>query len=380
MKTYPTKLLFVFITCVFLSTITQAQKNNSHVTIGKKHIITSTVIQEERVIQIYTPDGYSESTQKYPVLYILDGQQYFLSGVGLLKSIRIPRAIPEMIVVGISDNEASRWTWFGDEKEKFSSFLIDELIPFVNSNYRTNEERVIFGWEGAAYYASELLLKHPEAFNGAILSNGGYASKDMLNAFDANKARYLYMANSKRDIYNISYTQEFHETLKKHSPEHLIWKYDLFNDEIHESLAHLALYKGLKFYYHNYNSLVFESIQQYIDLGEMDYLKTYFKERGKRFGFDSSIDNSTKNSLIWLAWNRDNFEYFKFFVNEFKDVLKTKRYDSAYWQYRFGQFYLKHKDYTNAIKYFNAGLTKYPNSKFEKQIKEGLIEAKSKKA
>ncbi|WP_298758304.1 alpha/beta hydrolase-fold protein [uncultured Psychroserpens sp.] len=371
------RLLYVFITCSFLTTICLAQENNSQITIGINHIIKSSNLNEERVIQIYTPDGYSESEQNYPVLYILDGQQYFLSGVSIQEALRTPREIPNMIVVGITDNESSRWTWFGDEKEKFSNFLIDELLPFINSNYKTNKEHIIFGWEGAAYYTSELILKHPEVFNGAIISNGGYASKEIVKDFNTTKATYLYMANSKKDIYNIGYTEEFHKVLKEHNPKNLIWKYDLHNDEIHESLAHLALYKGLKFYYHNYNSLAFESIQQYIELGGMDYLNTYFNERAKRFGGDGTIDNSTKNGLIWLAWNRDNFEYFNLFMTEFKDVLTTKRYDSAYWQNRFGQFYLKHKDYQNAIKYFNIGLTKYPNSRFEKQMKEGLIDAKS---
>ncbi|WP_298511572.1 alpha/beta hydrolase-fold protein [uncultured Kordia sp.] len=373
------KLLFTFITCSMLTTLCLAQENSSKITVGTSYSIESTILNEKRVIQVYTPDGYSASKQQYPVLYILDGQQYFLSGVGLLKSIRSPRAIPEMIVVGITDNESSRWTWFGDEKEKFSRFLIDEVIPFVKANYSTNEERVIFGWEGGAYYASELLLTHPEIFNGAILSNGGYASKEMLKDFTTDKATYLYMANSKKDIYNIDYTEEFHEILKENSPKNLVWNYDLHNNEVHESLAHLALYKGLKFYYHNYNSLVFESIQQYIDLGGMEYLTSYFKGRSERFGFDNTIDNSTKNALIWLAWKRDRFEYFKLFMTEFKDVLTTKRYDSAYWQHRFGQFYLKHKDYPNAIKYFNTGLSKYPNSRFEKQMKEGLMEAKNRK-
>lgn len=371
------KSLFVFIACSFLTFICLAQENGSQITIGTTYTITSTSLNEEVAVQVYTPDGYSKSEKKYPVLFILDGQHYFLSAVGIQKAIREPRAIPEMIVVGITINEAFRWTWFGDEKEKFSIFLMDEVLPFVTSKYKTNKEHIIFGWEAAAYYVSELLLKHPEVFNGGIATNGGYASKEIVKDFSATKATYLYMANSKKDVYNIAETEEFHTILKEYSPQNLLWKYDLYNDEVHESLAHLALYKGLKFYYHNYNSLAFESIQQYVDLGGMEYLTRYFKERGERFGGDGTIDHNTKNGLIWLAWNRDNFEYFKQFMVEFKDVLVTKRYASAYWQNRFGQFYLKHKDYPNAIKYFNAGLSKYPNSNFEKQMKEGLAKAKS---
>lgn len=165
--------------------------------------------------------------------------------------------------------------------------------------------------------------------------------------------------------------------MKKNDPKHLIWKYELFKDEVHETLGHLAMYKGIKYYYHNYDALVFESIQQYIDMGGIPYIKSFLKEREERFGRDDSIYESTQNSLIWLGLNRNNFEYFNIFMTEFADVLSTERYASAYWQNRLAQFYLKHNDYKNAIKYFENGIDKYPNTEFQKPMKEGLKKAKS---
>jgi len=373
------KSTFIFILCTALNIVCLGQESGSFITIGVNHIIKSSVLNEDRIIQIYTPEGYSSSKQKYPVLYILDGQWYFISGVAVQKAIHQPRIIPEMIIVGINTSNPLRRTLFGDESEKFTDFLMNEVVHYMESNYRTSNERLIFGWEDAAYYISELILGKRNNFNGAIISDGGYASEDLVKGFSSDKDVYLFMANSKKDIYYIGSTDAFYEILKSSAPQNLIWKYSLFNDEVHESLAHLAIYKGLKYYYHNYNSPVFESIQQYSDLGEMDYLTTYFKKRAKRFGFDSQIDYNTKNMLIWLAWKRNNFEYFDFFMTEFEEVLTTQRYASAYWQNRFGQFYLKHKDYENAIKYFKVGLTKYPNSKFEKQMQKGLMTAKNHK-
>ncbi|MDG3581164.1 alpha/beta hydrolase-fold protein [Galbibacter pacificus] len=374
------RLLFAFVSCLFFDTLSLAQESGTHINIGVNHVIKSSILKEDRVIQIYTPDGYSGSKQKYPVLYILDGQWYFLSGVAIQKAFHnSPRAIPEMIVVGINTSNPLRRKLFGTESEKFTDFLMNEVIYYIESNYRINEERVIFGWEDAAYYISGLILEKGNVFDGAIISDGGYATEDQVNGFASKKDVYLFMANSKKDIYYIDSTEAFHEILKEASPERLIWKYDLFNDEVHESLAHLAIYKGLKYYYYNYNSPVFKSIQEYVDLGGMDYLTAYFKKRAKRFDFDDQIDNDTKNMLIWLAWKRNNFEYFNFFMTKFEDVLATQRYASAYWQNRLGQFYLKHNDYENAIKYFNAGLTRYPNSKFEEQMQKGLTVAKDKK-
>ena len=373
------KPLITFVIFSFVHILGYAQESNSLIHIGIHHTIKSSALNQDRTIQIYTPEGYSDSTEDYPVLYVLDGQWFFLSGVAIQKALRAPGAVPEMIVVGINNSNPLRRKLFGDEYEKFTDFLINEVIYYVDSNYRTNKERVIFGWEAAAYYISELILDKSDVFNGAIITDGGYASEDSVKKFSSDKDIYLFMANSRKDIYYIGSTEAFHEILKKNDPENLIWKYSLFDDEVHETLAHLAIYKGLRYYYHNYDSLVFESIQQYIDSGGMDYLTAYFKKRAIRFGGDDGIDDSTKNGLIWLAWNRDDFEYFNIFMTEFKDVLTTKRYASAYWQNRFGQFYLKHNDYPNAIKYFNTGLAQYPNSNFEQEMSQGLLEAKSKK-
>jgi len=371
------KRLIIVLTCCFLSINISAQVENSEINIGVHHTIKSSILNQDREIQIYLPDSYIDTDQSYPVLYILDGQWFFSSGVAIQKALRTPGALPEMIVIGIKNTNPLRRTLFGDENEKFTDFLKNEVVQYIDSNYRTTQERLIFGWEAAAYYISELVLKENNIFSGAIITDGGYAEEDLVKAFRSEKAVYLFMANSRKDIYNIGSTDAFYEILKMNEPKNLIWKYELFNDEVHKSLAYLAMYKGLKFYYHNYESPTIESIQQYKDLGGMDYLTTFSKERAKRFGGDGNIDDDAKNRLIWLAFNRNNFEYFNFFMTEFADVLSTKRYASAYWQNRFGQFYLQHKDYPNAIKYFNAGLTTYPNSDFEAEMKQGLSDAKS---
>ena len=368
--------LIIVLAYFLLSNNISAQVENSDIIIGVNHTFKSSILNQDRTIQIYVPDSYKDTDQSYPVLYILDGQWYFSSGVSIQKALRTPGAIPEMIVVGINSSNPLRRTLFGDENGIFTNFLKNEVVQYIDSNYRTTEERVIFGWEAAAYYISGLILKEGNIFSGAIITDGGYASDELVKGFSSEKAVYLFMANSKKDIYYISSSDAFYELLKSNKPENLIWTYDLFNDEVHESLGHLAIFKGLRYYYHNYDSLVFESIQQYVDAGGIDYLTTYFKDRAKRFGGDGNIDDSTKNGLIWLAWNRNNLEYFDFFMTEFEDVLNTKRYASAYWQNRFGQFYLKHNDYENAIKYFNTGLTTYPNSNLETKMKKGLNEAK----
>jgi len=374
------KSLFIFIMCCAIINTCIAQENNSNITIGTNHVIKSSILNQDRTLQIYTPNGYSESKEDYPVLYLLDGQRFFANGVAIQKSTIAPAQIPEMIVVGINSTPALRYTLFDDQSTKYTAFIRNEVISYIDANFRTTEERIIFGWEAAAFYVSEVILREKDMFSGAIVANGGSASEEIVKDFNADKEIYLYIANSRKDIFTISESDTFNDLLKKNNPKNLKWKYELFNDEVHQTIPYLAMYKGISYYYHNFPGLIFESIPAYIDAGGISYLKSYFKERANRFGGEGKIQNSTKNRLIWLAWHRNNFEYFNFFMEEFKDVLKTKRYASAYWQNRFGQFYLKHNDYQNAIKYFNAGLTKYPNSNFEEEMQQGMIEAKSRKS
>ncbi len=334
-------------------------------------------MNQTKEIQVYVPESYTDSIKlDYPVLYLLDGQRFFTNGVAIQKSLRSPIALPEMIVVGVKSSQSTRRTLFGDGK-KYTSFLKNEVISFIDSNYRTTKDRMVFGWEAAAYYISKMIIQEKELFSAAIVTDGGLASEKTIEEFRSDKEIYLYIANSKKDIYYVKSTEKFNERLEQIKPKNLRWKYELFNDQVHQSMPHLALYKGLQYYYHNYDALVFESIQAYVNAGGIPHLKSFFKERAKRFGGDGQIDESTKNSLIWLARDHDNFKYFSFFMEEFKEVLSTKRYDSASWKYRLGQFYLKHKDYKNAIHFFEIGLREYPNSRFDEQMKKGLKEAKN---
>lgn len=335
------------------------------INIGKSYTINSEVLEQERKIQVYLPAGYQDSKQEYPVLYILDGQWFFTNGVAIQHSLRAPSRLPEMIVVGIQNQNPLRRTLFWEERGQFLSFLEIEVNAFIHKNFRASTDRILFGWEAGAAFACYAILHPKSLFSAAIVTNGAYADEEMVDAFSRLKTpspKNLFIANSRKDIYSIDNSTSMVDLLTEKGLSHLTWEYREFNNEVHESLPFLALYHGLNHYYHNYKSLVFGSIQEYNDLGGLTYLKDYYQKRGERFGFPTDIDDSAKNSLIWLAWKRDNFEAFALFMTEFEDVLSTRRYDSAYWQNRFAQFYLKHNDLERAIYFFNQGISKYPEA------------------
>ncbi|WP_420318968.1 alpha/beta hydrolase-fold protein [Ekhidna sp.] len=337
--------------------------------------VPSQSLKSQENIQVYLPQSYHEGNRKYPVLYILDGQWFFLNGVAIQETLRGDGLLSEMIVVGLDFKSRSYHdSLHFNHWDALSTYIQEELTAYVDQTYRTTFERVVFGWENPSFMVSEFLFKKDPVFTGFILSNGGYVTQEMLEQFNRyeGKRLYLYIANSKKDIYTIESSGELEETLTAQSVKNLEWTYELFNEETHESLAYTSLYQGLRFYYHNYSSKVFSGTKEFYDEGGLPGLQAYFKARSERFGMEPEIDASTKNSLIWLAWKQDDFSSFQLFMTKFKDVLSTPRYASAYWQNRFGQYYLKNNDAANAIEYFNNGIKQYPDPEYLTVMHAGL--------
>jgi predicted alpha/beta superfamily hydrolase len=338
---------------------------NTQKTIGEIFTMSSKVLDQNRRIQVYLPPSYQQSSKQYPVLYVLDGQWHFVNAVAIQQSLRVPNTLPEMIVVGIVNSEPLRRSMFGEQREEFQQYLANDLLPFIDKKFRTSQDRLLFGWEMGAFFTTFSIFHDKQLFSGAISTNGGDISDEEINRFNDIKMeskKYLYIANSIKDIYTVQYTDKLSKQLNAKAVNNLNWHYQKFNDETHETLPYVSMYQGLKYYYNDFDTLSFSSIDEYIKLGGMDYLTQYFAKRGERFGFPMGISNDTKNNLIWLAWNRNNYEYFDQFMTVFKDVLTTKRYDSAYWQNRFGRFYLKHGNLEASKDYFTKAIIKFPDA------------------
>src|SRR4051812_6306630 len=77
--------------------------------IGETHVIKSTVLNEDRALNIYLPNGYDKS-KKYPVIYLLDGSmdEDFIHIVGLVQFFRLQMKMPDFIVVGIGNVDRRR--------------------------------------------------------------------------------------------------------------------------------------------------------------------------------------------------------------------------------------------------------------------------------
>ena len=104
--------LFLGITLSLFSYFSSAQEV-SDFSIGDRITMHSEILDEERVLNVYLPYGYSpDSSKTYPVIYLLDGSAYedFIHVAGIVQfgSYSWINMIPETIVVGIENVNRNR--------------------------------------------------------------------------------------------------------------------------------------------------------------------------------------------------------------------------------------------------------------------------------
>lgn len=148
--------------------------------IGIRDSLLSTQLNEKREFSIYLPPNYYTSkTQEFPVLYILDGDYNFRYVSGLLElEGGISERIPQMILVAISGKGSETYrknckpSIEGVEDkgnaEDVVKFLTKELIPYINSHYKTNNFNILSGHSVGGIFVINTALNHPQLFDQYI--------------------------------------------------------------------------------------------------------------------------------------------------------------------------------------------------------------------
>ena len=147
--------------------------------------IKSAVLEENRKLNIYLPEGYSPDTAAtYPVIYLLDGSanEDFIHVVGIVQFLTMIESMPKSIVVGIANVDRRRDFTFPasieQDKKKypttgssanFMTFIEKELQPFIQKKYKTNTVKTIIGQSLGGLFATQVLLKKPDLFDNYII-------------------------------------------------------------------------------------------------------------------------------------------------------------------------------------------------------------------
>lgn len=166
------------------------------------HDFQSRVFENTRTLRVLLPDGYDAAenrNRRYPVLYLNDGQNLFDPATAVLnpeewrvdetvRDLVAARRIAPLIVVGV-DSAGRRgrfkeyFPYFDQylsppepdpQGKRYPEFLVDEVIPFIESRYRVSEDAASRGLGGssagglAAMYAA---VARPGVFGRLLIES-----------------------------------------------------------------------------------------------------------------------------------------------------------------------------------------------------------------
>ena len=272
--------LFLYILAVLFSAISFASENPQNI---EPHSIYSSALEEQRDYFVYLPPSYRDSEQKFPVLYVLDGDIHrwkSISGVVEgLSTETLEQQIQQAIVVSIPNTDRERdltpskvheWTFKGKvldtfkqsgNANEFLKFLVQELIPHINDVYNTNNDRVLVGESFGGLFASYALMHHPSSFSSYLIIdptsiwdnnylNRQFEELSFENSKPSAKVFFAFANNSKLGdigITNKQWGQIFASKLESMNSEEFSVKQQYFDGETHGTVAFLGWYHGLKF-------------------------------------------------------------------------------------------------------------------------------------
>ena len=172
-------LALVFLSPAFLTTLHADESADDHIVIGQRRQLHSELLDEDRKLHVFTPNGYEDKNEEsYPVLYLLDGPHHFHHTTGLVQFLADNDRIPEMIVVAIGNTNRTRdltpsagemgGKTHGGGGDRFLEFLTTELAPWVEKEYRTKPYRVLIGHSFGGLFGIHALITRPDFYGGII--------------------------------------------------------------------------------------------------------------------------------------------------------------------------------------------------------------------
>ncbi len=120
----------------------------------------------ERRIQVYLPPDYATTSQRYPVIYINDGDNALEFG-------KMKNALDNLIgqkvqpVIAVFIQSISPYEFARSQREVYAKMVAEKLVPFIDERYRTiakPEARAIWGGDEGGYSAFYLGFHYPEVF------------------------------------------------------------------------------------------------------------------------------------------------------------------------------------------------------------------------
>ncbi|MGY0407163.1 MAG: alpha/beta hydrolase-fold protein [Polaribacter sp.] len=358
-----TLIFILFSFCVF-----------SQKTISKN--INSESLESSRNIKIYLPQGYDKETDKnYPIAVVLDAEYLFDIYVGNSVLFAVKDKAPKQIVVGISmKNTRKKDTYFDVSSGKlnannlhFYQFIRDEVIPYIEDNYRTSPFISLVGERTSANLITHFLKEPTPSINSYICINptfsdfiGTQLQSYNLGKFKKEDNTFYFYTNNSSSFSEAKQTKI--DELQKGLAGLKIKNFNIINDNITTassiSAMSEALPRAFTKIFEVYSPISKEEFNKKIkDLSPVDaiaYLENKYIEIEFLFGSNLGIREQDIYAIENIIIDKENGDHLKDFG---KMILKLFP-SSPLGDYYIGKYYEQRKNKRKALKYYKIGYGK----------------------
>lgn len=241
----------------------------SQTTIGTSARIWSKTLKERRRILVYLPDDYRDRSRRFPVLYLLDAENQFHHSTGIVQFLAAQRRIPELIVIGITNTDRDRdltppTSTVKDLEDnptagggdRFLTFLVEELAPWVESHYRTSPFRILVGHSYGGLLNIYALTTRPKDFQANIVISPavGWDNRHYLDAAEQSLAalpgpHFLFIGCGDQEHGIARNSEVLASWIEAHPVAGLTFVFKEYPGEVHGTTPHRTLYDGLEALY-----------------------------------------------------------------------------------------------------------------------------------
>ncbi len=303
------------------------------ITIGETITIRSEILDEERTVLVSPPPGYEQSSERYPVVYLTDGDAHLMHTRGTADFLVRNGLMPPVIIVGVTNTDRTRdltptnASLVGRDgalrefptsggASRFLDFFQKELFPYVESHYRTQPYRLLAGHSFGGLFALDALFTRPAMFEAVIAVGPTLRWDDDLPLRQArtfleerdelNATLVVAMANEEEDDPRPTRLDRLEKMLKQSSVEGFEWQVRRMPDETHGSAVLRAHYWGLR--------RVFAPWQLPADpmtgafAGSLDDLRAHYEKLSRRYEFTVTPPENTVNQIGYQFLGRDDVD------------------------------------------------------------------------
>jgi len=400
---------------VLIQLLCNAQANKDSQFLKKTGIIDSLyseTLKEYREIYIQLPTNYNpKKNKKYPVVFVLDGE-VFLPTVSDVHNYYSGGFMPEMVLVGISNNKnrirdlttSNLKTKYGmpfneknGEAYNFIKFIEKELIPFIENKYPVTNFRTLIGHSYGGLFTIYTLINHANLFANylaidpsldwddqkllieaqEILSSQNYIGKSLFLSLSGQ----LHMQDYNVTIDNVMQdTTEFtlfarsniafSNMLKQNAKNGLAYDWKFYPKDLHGTIPFPSIMDGLISLFEWFQMENTDKINSFDTPKEEIFKIIKFREKKlqKHFGYHvPPYNEELMNMSGYMNMDMQQFEkakmYFELNIAYFSQSADT--YDSM------SEYYERISDYDNALK-FASKAYELSNDDYHKQRMETL--------